>query len=292
MCVCVSVRHAANQSSRLSNSAHYSPPLIFPKSSQSEASPLLHSHFGSLMRQFSTCTYTHAKKQKKKTLQHITTQQNPTKHTAEVPQRSSQREGGRSAGRIFLFFFLRFSSDFSFWESTPDEYQKENKAGMGISCIGLNHLPRGSGQRGGRQGRRRGEKLGLGPHSLILPTEVKSFKWVELQDQQCDQQRPCSYSVLLAIHCIKLSPWDRDWALLFPCTGWGVGSRSTVLHEQSCTAQSPQKTSKQGNNNSTFSFKNIVSPKALFGAAIDRNTKANPFDSIESHLQFGIGFPV
>lgn len=63
----------------------------------------------------------------------------------------------------------------------------------------------------------------------------------------------------------------------------GVGGR-LKKHKQSCTAQSPQKTSKQGNSNSTFSFKNIVSPKALFGAAIDRNTKANPFDSIESHL--------
>lgn len=145
MCVCVSVRHAANQSSRLSNSAHYSPPLIFPKSSQSEASPLLHSHFGSLMRQFSTCTYTHAKKQQKKNpaTHHGTTEPNKAHRWSSTKKQS---KGRRSISRShFFIFFLRFSSDFSFWESTPDEYQKENKAGMGISCIGLNHLPRGSG---------------------------------------------------------------------------------------------------------------------------------------------------
>lgn len=107
MCVCISVRHAVNQSSRLSNSAHYSPPLIFPKSSQSEALPLLHSHFGSLMRQFSTCTYTHthAKKAKQKpcnTSRHNRTQQStPLKFHKEAVK-------GKEVDQPVAFFFFAF----------------------------------------------------------------------------------------------------------------------------------------------------------------------------------------
>lgn len=65
-----------------------------------------------------------------------------------------------------------------------DEYEKENKAVMWRRHTGLNHFPGDGVAGGGRYGTTmEGEKQRLGPYSLILPTEVKSFKWVELQDQ-------------------------------------------------------------------------------------------------------------
>lgn len=112
MCVCVSVQHAVNKSAHLSNSAHYSPPHWY-----SPRVPNLKLHLARIPTLAHWCDNALHAHTKKKNLQHIMAQQNPTKHGAEVAQRNSQREEVDQPVWFFFFFFffvfLRFSSHFS-----------------------------------------------------------------------------------------------------------------------------------------------------------------------------------
>lgn len=83
--------------------------LIFYKSSQSKASPLLRSRRCSLMWQPLHAQHTHARSKKK--MQHITAQHNSTKRAAGAPQRSSQK--GRRSISWSAFAFLLGAADFS-----------------------------------------------------------------------------------------------------------------------------------------------------------------------------------
>lgn len=115
----------------------------------------------------------HTRAQKRQ-MQHITAQHNSTKRAAGAPQRSSQK-GRRSISRS-AFAFLLAAADFSFPWSL---WQRNTKKKTRLWCGEGTQVSITSPETGWR---RRGRNR-LGPYSLILPTEVKSFKWVELQDQ-------------------------------------------------------------------------------------------------------------